>query len=320
MERSAPTGWSVVDDLDTGGNTTTSTVYDRYFTGSVRDNQTYDVPAVSGGDQNRTARGSQWADERVNPPLPDTCGLNIGLLIDVSGSIASSLSQVKNAANGFVDALTGTPSTIGLATFATGAQTILPPTPVASAAGATTVKTAINGITAGGGTNWAAGLFEMTAAIPPFDVVVMLTDGSPTFYGSEPPGGPGNYTRFREVEEGIFSANALKAEGTRVVAVGVGSGVSGAAQNLQAVSGPVRGSDYVQTDYDALARVFRQVALATCSGTISVVKLGIPPGGSAADAQPPAGVDLHHLDVRGHPSFRGHRPDGGGQLRGGPRR
>ena len=291
VERSAPSGWSVINNFDTGSvnATTTPTVYNRYFTGKVRHGQTYTIPEVSSGNENRTARGSQWVDRRDNPPLPNKCGLNIGLLLDVSTSISPYLSDVKAAANGFVDALTGTPSTIGLATFANDAQTVLPPTPVAATAGATSVKTAINGLTSGGSTNWAAGLFEMTSATPAFDVVLMLTDGSPTLYGSAPPSGPGYFTRFREVEEGVFSANALKAEGTRVVAVGVGVGVSGAANNLQAVSGPVSGSDYVQTDYAALAQQFRKIALASCSGTVSVVKLAIPPGGTAADALPVPG-------------------------------
>ena len=61
-----------------------------------------------------------------------------------------------------------------------------------------------------------------------FDIVVFITDGGPTVYG---PGaeGPGNFTRFREVENGVFSANALKAKGSRIIAFGVGDGVSGAA-------------------------------------------------------------------------------------------
>ena len=49
----------------------------------------------------------------------------------------------------------------------------------------------------------------------------MITDGNPTFYGNQE--GPGSNTRLREVENGIFSANAVKAESTRIVAVGVGT-------------------------------------------------------------------------------------------------
>ncbi|MGC4896621.1 VWA domain-containing protein [Micromonospora sp. DT31] len=289
IERSAPDGWRLLESLDTGGTTTTSTVYNGVFTGRVSNNVSYAFPVSTTGDTNRTARGAVWADARDNPPLPGQCGLSIALLIDVSGSIAPNLNDVKAAANGFVDALTGTPSQIGLYTFATNAATVLNPVPVSDTAGADTVKTAINGLTTGGATNWDAGLFRVAAAPTTYDAVIILTDDSPTFYGPPPAQGPGDFTRFREVENGVFSANSVKALGTRVVAVGVGAGVSGAANNLAAISGPVAGSDYYQTGYAQLAALFRQLALETCAGTVSVVKEVIPPGGTPADAQPAGG-------------------------------
>ena len=292
IERSAPTGppgYDVIESMDTGGFSTTPTVYNGVFTGSVFNNHSYTFPEVSSGSTNRTARGSQWADRRDNPPYPTTCGLNVALLIDVSGSIAPSLAQVKAAANGFVDALTGTPSTIAVYSFSTDAHTVLNPTPVSETSGANTVKAAINSLTAGGATNWDAGLFQVVSAPTPYDAVIMLTDGSPTVYGPPPASGPGNFTRFAEVEQGVFSANAVKAEGTKVVAVGVGAGVAGSAENLQAISGPIRGEDFIQTDYAELAEVLRGLALRTCAGTISVVKKIIPFGGTPADAVPAGG-------------------------------
>ncbi|MBB5867002.1 hypothetical protein F4553_000381 [Allocatelliglobosispora scoriae] len=288
IERTAPAGYTAPQSLDTGAGPTVSTVYNRYFTGNVSNNVGYNFPQASTGNTNPLAREDTWADIRNNPALPDRCGLNIALLIDVSGSIIPDLQSVKDAANGFVDALTGTPSKIALYSFATGADALLGPTPVPDAAGADTVKAAINALVAGGGTNWDSGLFQIAAATSTYDAVVMLTDGNPTFYGPNSEG-PGNYTRFREVENGIFSANAIKALGTKIVAVGVGAGISGSAQNLQAISGPVVGVDYVQTGYAALAAVFREIALRTCAGTISVVKKVIPPGGVIADALPTGG-------------------------------
>ncbi|GAA3758028.1 VWA domain-containing protein [Micromonospora maritima] len=289
IERSAPDGWRLLENLDTGGTTTTATVYNGVFTGPVSNNVSYEFPVNTTGNTNRTARGAVWADARDNPPLPGKCGLSIALLIDVSGSIAPNLNDVKAAANGFVDALTGTPSEIGLYTFATNAATVLNPVPVSDTTGADTVKTAINGLTAGGTTNWDAGLFQVAAAPNTYDAVIILTDGNPTVYGPPPAQGPGNFTRFKEVENGVFSANAVKAEGTRVVAVGVGAGVSGSANNLAAISGPVAGSDYYQTGYEQLAALFRDLALEACAGTVSVVKKVIPPGGTPADALPAGG-------------------------------
>ncbi len=313
VERTAPSGWALIETMDTGGDSTTPTVYNGVFTGAVFNDRSYTFPQVSSGNTNRTARGSQWADRRNNPPYPTTCGLNIALLIDLSGSISASLPQVKAAANGFVDALTGTPSTIALYSFSSNARTILDPTSVSEVSGAAKAQAAINSLAAGGATNWDAGLFAVASAPSPFDAVIMLTDGNPTVYGPPPGLGPGNFTRFTEVEHGVFSANAVKAEGTKVVAVGVGAGVTGSAENLQAISGPVRGEDFVQTDYAQLAAVFRALALKTCAGTISVVKKIIPPGGTPADAVPASGWTISTSTVDVTPAS-GETQDGTGAI------
>ncbi|WP_051366938.1 vWA domain-containing protein [Hamadaea tsunoensis] len=288
VERTAPAGYAVLQTVDTGPGPTVARTYNQFFTGTIQNNVAYQFPTISTGNTNPLAREDTWADVRTNPPLPDHCGLNIALLIDVSGSIAPDLPAVKDAADGFVDALTGTPSRIGVFSFATGANQILGATSVSAASGGTTVKDAVAGLTAGGGTNWDSGLFQVFAATTRYDAVLMLTDGNPTFYGPNSEG-PGNYTRFREVENGVFSANALKNLGTRIVAVGVGAGISGSANNLQAISGPTAGSDYVQTDYAQLGQTFRDIALKTCSGTISVVKNVISPTGTIADGVPTGG-------------------------------
>src|SRR5699024_3939294 len=95
----------------------------------------------------------------------------------------------------------------------------------------------IDGYSAEGGTNWDRGIHQVAADKQDFDLAIVITDGLATFSGS-PTSGPGNYTRLVETEQAIFSANALKGEGTRVLAVGVGDGMSGAPHNLRAVSGP----------------------------------------------------------------------------------
>src|SRR6185436_15079033 len=153
------------------------------------------------------------------------------------------------------------------------------------ATSATPLHTAIAGLTAGGATNWDSGLFQIAASPTTFDVVLMLTDGNPTVYGPNAEGPTAN-TRFREVTNGVFSANALKALGTRVVAVGVGAGVTGAADNLAAITGPVAGSDYVQTNFGALGTLLRTIALSTCLGTVNVIKRVIPFNGTVADSVP----------------------------------
>ncbi len=172
------------------------------------------------------------------------------------------LPNLKGAAKTLVNSLVGTPSTMSLFTFATaspaaGSGNINRPAliPVSTTQGATAVNAFINGwaLPGGqdGGTNWDRAFATVAQQTQQYDIVVVITDGNPTFYG-DPVQGPGNRTRFREVENGIFSANAIKAKSTRMFAVGVGAGIGGAPDNLRAISGPVAGSDYYQAaDYTA---------------------------------------------------------------------
>ena len=203
---------------------------------------------ISTGNTNDDASGGIWQNSRINPAIATKCGLSVAMVLDLSNSVTDAqLVQLKAAAAGMVDALTGTPSSVGTFTFATSAPApagdTLALTPVSTPAGATTVKNKINGYNKpggnAGGTNWDRGIYQVAQSPTTFDVAVVITDGNPTFYGAGE--GPGSRTRFREVENGIFSANAVKAENTKVIAFGVGDGVANAASglNLRAISGTV---------------------------------------------------------------------------------
>ncbi len=305
-QQSAPAGWRVNDALDTGpiSGTTISTPYVFRTGPQLRAGNVYESTddfMIGTGSTNRVASSGIWQNSRNNPSLDAACGLDVAIVHDLSGSVGPSLGALKNASTSFVDALTGTPSRIAALTFsdvsprAGASNANLQLTSVSTAASAQTVTNRINGYTTGGGTNWDRGLYQ-AATTGPYDVVLMITDGNPTLY-SDPAQGPGDYTRFREVENGIFSANALKATGARVIAVGVGDGVSGGGENLAAISGPVRydGSngataDYLQTDdFQAAGDALRRLALGACEGSISVVKSVVPPGGTLAEASPTGG-------------------------------
>ena len=142
-------------------------------------------------------------------------------------------------------------------------------------------------------------------------MAVVITDGNPTFYG-DPERHPATGTRFREVENGIFSANAIKAEKTKVIAFGVGDGSStvAAGPNLRSISGPTLNTDYYQTtDYPAAGDQLRDLALGNCTGSVTVVKQVVP-------ATATAGIDDRRhtgrrLDVRRDRLRRRHlrRPD-----------
>ncbi|MDR6904696.1 putative repeat protein (TIGR01451 family) [Agromyces sp. 3263] len=279
-------------------------------TWQIRQGQTYTTtpPAefmVSSGNTNRDASGGVWQTSRNNVAAPQQCGLDVALVMDLSGSVNSSIAQAREAGTTLVDALVGTPSNVGLFTFASSAPANnsnnqnRPITAVSTAAGAATVNGWINGLTAptNGNTNWDRGLHQVAVSPTAYDVAIVLTDGNPTVYGSET--NPGDFTRVREVENAIFSANAIKAENTRVIALGVGNGVSNAdtALNLRAISGPIayNGSnpgtaDYYQTaNYAAAGAALRQLALGNCQGSVSVVKQVVPPGGTIQQAQPTGG-------------------------------
>ncbi|MDL5488053.1 prealbumin-like fold domain-containing protein [Microbacterium wangruii] len=311
IETGAPAGYRIIDSFDLGTGTEVVQQPYRLRTEVIPPGESVTYPQQTTGASNLQARGSQWANEAENPTLAQTCGLRVGLLVDLSNSLLSSQQDLRNAAASFVDTLEGTPSSIGIWTFAGGApaagaaNTTLPLTPVSTASGAATVRNKANGLTVVNtgdwrqGTNWDQGLWQVTqaSAADTLDVVLVLTDGSPTFYG--PPGtgaggapsGPGSTTRIVEMENAVFSANALKLDrGTSVVGVGIGAASAAEVQNLQAISGPTLGADYFLVDnYEDLREFLEERALGECAGTVNVTKLVIPSDGDVDDAVPAPG-------------------------------
>ncbi len=275
----APSGWSMNSTLATG-TSPASTAY-AFRTPELVASQTYRSTADFMNNETgaRTSSGT-WQNSRTNPGFPNSCGMDVALAIDLSRSVGSALPDLKNAAKSLVDALTGTPSRVALFTFATTApaapNTNLARTSVSTPGGANTVKDRIDTYELGTYTNWDRGLYQIVtgSADKKFDLVIVLTDGNPTVYGAN---SGSSTTRFAEIEHGIFSANALKAMGTRVVAMGVGAGVSGPADNLKAISGPTKNSDYYQAStYADAANVMRELAQAKCKGKVSIVKQIVP--------------------------------------------
>jgi len=227
----------------------------------------------------------------------------------------------------FVDALHGTPSQLALFTFGTdspatgfGPNTAL--RPVGTAAEAQAFKSLYNDNAPGAPgnrdwddpafawptnyTNWDRGFAAAAEANGPagdsshYDLLVFITDGNPTVYGPAPLTSSGalkdrnsGYTRFREVGDGLASANLVKSQDTRVLALGVGAGVSGEGSevNLRTVSGRdaydggnIMEADYLQaTDYAAAGEALHDVILDNCAPSISIVKRILPAGATSVD-------------------------------------
>ncbi|WP_051172468.1 SpaA isopeptide-forming pilin-related protein [Microbacterium indicum] len=271
----------------------------------------------------RTASGGTWQVSRANPELPLACGLDVALVLDLSNSVSNNgdLDALKGQASTLVDALVGTPSRMSLFSFgsyspALTSQANVPQlTSVSTQAGADAFKSSyrnwvtptLAGQAIRGGTNWDQGLYvpAVAAGAPGatghYDVAIVITDGNPTMYGPNPTSGDssvsgsGNFTRDREVENAVFSANALKAKGTRVLAVGVGTGITDptTARNLQALSGPVRydpaqgnalDADYYQiADVSDAGAALRSLIEQQCASSLNVTKMLVPSDAADGD-------------------------------------
>ena len=66
-----------------------------------------------------TASGGIWQTSRTNPTLPAACGLRVALILDLSGSVGIDSATCTRRRTTFVNSLVGTPSSVGLFTFAT---------------------------------------------------------------------------------------------------------------------------------------------------------------------------------------------------------
>ncbi|GAA1129211.1 hypothetical protein GCM10009643_10200 [Microbacterium aurantiacum] len=131
-------------------------------------------------------------------------------------------------------------------------------------------------------TNWDAALstIQNVNKTHKYDQVLFITDGAPNYILDGTGVSDFNVT-LRSLEAPIYAANALKNAGTRVVAVGVGNGITGAGANLRAVSGESPGSDYFQTaSWDDVKKQLAQIVqAATCQLPIEVSKTTIDASG-----------------------------------------
>lgn len=232
-------------------------------------------------------RGNGGADTRVvitavnyeiefipvasNPQLPPTCGLDIALVIDSSGSIVGpELDTQKDAFKQFVDAfLPSSPSELAVVDFDAFASVVQGFTndPVA-------LKNAIDSATTGQFTNWDDALHDARMLFPNRaepDAIIFASDGWPNSIGGHEGEPLELYTPGAGLglNRAMLEANAAKAAGIRIFSLGVGQDIQ-SESNLGLISSP----DAVYlTDFDDLAATLAGLARELCDrGQIDVVK------------------------------------------------
>ncbi len=276
-EKSAPVGWSTVGQLTYGGDGSGGGNQSHAYVGTVTvgTSGTF-TPSVQysndPGDQNTPHRFVNVKDDK---PLPAAqCGIKIAMILDTSGSIGTAPSSptiYKNAANSFVDALAGTPTTLTrIVKFSSGATIQSPGSfPINLQTNAADANTQINNIYnagASGSTNWDAALKLMSGSGA--DIVVMVTDGNPTTWDGSPNGG-GSDIVLTDLEAGIASANSLKSEST-ILAVGVGNAPAVTAANLAAISGS---GFFFTASLSEIQQQLKDLANQLCGSRLHVRKL-----------------------------------------------
>lgn len=258
---------------------------------SIKDNA-IDTGILSGtGSVVTIPEDAPMVNRRINPIVDRECSaissqLKIALVMDLSGSVAYNLDTYNEAAKGIISTLAGfdDPAALALYSFGTTSpadhiqsnqETPLDlgdPAQLAQANGLIDEYTSDTD----GLTNWDAALAAVDESGQTYDNVIMITDGLPDAIGAN-----GDYTsHFTSRQLSVLQSNELKAKGTRVSMVGIGSW---SVSSLAALSGDVayadgmgfNDGDYVQSDWQDLSRVLAQLGSSLdCSVSVNVAVNG----------------------------------------------
>ena len=273
---------------------------------NLADNNTLPQGGTQLGANRELTRMDRVANRVKNPQLAKTCdaGVNVAVVLDTSLSVGSQVHTLAKATTALINGLVGTPSKVALFSFGSSSPGAVSNKPVLSSVQTAAEAKAVIGLyssnngqtanfTAAGTTNWDHGLWTVAEAAKQhnkYDVVFVLTDGNPTTSSSGTVST--GMTTFRDIEQGTFSANALKATGARIVSVGVGGSISD--HNLAAISGiskfetgkSLNEFDYVTADWAQLEGVLNSFAQGLkCEASVTVEKQAKPYGGAYAPAQ-----------------------------------
>lgn len=239
----------------------------------------------------------------TNPDLQASCGLDVILILDESGSISGTeITAVRNAAQAFVNGLMNTGSRLAIVEFNSVARRPISYTEVTTSNASTIFMPYIHGTASGGhafrynpqepsgvpaSTNWddaleEAKLINFNDGFAP--LVVFITDGEPTAYNYDADGETGGFVSSissQSLWRAIIEANAIKNQGAHILAIGVGLTTTGAVQ-LAAVSGidfytsgtlNITTTDLVVvTNFSALQTELAKVAVQLCQSSLVIKK------------------------------------------------
>lgn len=260
----------------------------------------------------------------VDPAAPRSrCGGTIALVLDTSGSVYNQggATALKNAAKGFVDAFTGTPSRLTIVGFDYSAYQMYPSngfgsyiSVLSSPSAVTAAKQRIDSIVwnqTGAATNWEDALWRPfrdssgnpLATLP--DLVVFITDGDPNRNRTSPASTDGRVDE-ADVSRAVDAANFGRGTGARIIGVLVGTTArdTSSVARLKRVVGnvawngtnaanpgnaatadyfiPASGGSFAQ-----LGNVLRAISAAECGGTVTVQKKVDAGGGNLTPSDQP---------------------------------
>ena len=246
----------------------------------------------------------------IDPSAPPTrCGGTITVVLDTSSSIPAQggATSLVNAALGFINAFSGTPTFLRIVGFDISAYSYYPTTPgqyvniLNPSTDLTAMRTKVDNqdlATArwGSGTNWEDGLWQAfrTNAGSAFsqlpELVVFISDGEPNRNRMNTPNDGDARFHPTDLSRAITAANYGRGTGARIVGILVGSDANTTNQeSMKSVVGnvawngtgpsspgnaaaadfflPANSASFVQ-----LGNVLRSISAAVCGGTVTVQK------------------------------------------------
>jgi len=246
----------------------------------------------------------------IDPSAPPTrCGGTVTVVLDTSSSIPSQggATSLVNAALGFIDAFSGTPTYLRIVGFDISAYSYYPTTAgqyvniLNPSTNLTTMRTKVDNqdlSTArwGAGTNWEDGLWQAfrttsgTAFSQLPELVVFISDGEPNRNRTNTPNDGDARFNTSDLSRAVTAANYGRGTGARIVGILVGNDASTTNQGrMKSVvgnvvwngTGPTNPGNASAADFflpansasfAQLGNVLRSISAAVCGGTITIQK------------------------------------------------